>query len=210
MRLILVIILTIFGLAFAQSNDHDLAVGVPEYLSIRIVDSSNISAIAPSVEFDFASNINTYLTTLAAGGGDVAPTAVRRFADVQIESKADFFGIYTYTTVVSGFGAGSGLAVGDITVNKGSVSGLTTTPIVSTFRSGVFYSTLAGRWYRVTTVIANSWDLSTTTRLIAVGLGTTTGWESLGFNGEDYVLNINGDEAPGSHQAVVNYLMTSF
>ena len=144
---------------------------------------------APSVDFDYTTDVNTYTNVVNAGGGTLAPTSVTTFEDIQVASRAGNWYIYTRSTPTSGFGAGSGFELRDVRVRRGAVSGLTRSSAIS--------------------VMLNNWRLRTTWRAIAYGNSATQGWDSLGFNGYDYTIDIDGDEEPGDHSVTVTYLLFS-
>ena len=72
-----------------------------------------------------------------------------------------------------GFGAASGLRLNDVQVNPSTASGLLRSDRIQIMR--------------------NTWDLNHNNwYIITIGLGSTRGWDSLGFNGYDYSMDIQG------------------
>lgn len=182
------------GLAAAQaSGAHQTTVRIPNYIGIKIVSASGNIAPNAGVAFDYASNPTDYLAALQNGGATLPPTAVSDFADIQVVARGGFWTVNTSTQVVSGFDAASGITLSDIRVTRGSRSGLTPTGIFQTI------------WGNV----SQSWTLSSSSRRIAWGLGNSVTWQSLGFNGLDYSLTIQGNEAPGEHRAIVRYTLAA-
>ena len=86
---------------------------------------------------------------------------------------------------------------------------------ISIHRGGFFY-TRNGGWYERT---IRNWSMATTDIEIGCSLlitpaaeliyggtdGNADGWVTLGFNGLDYTLNVDGDEVPGTYTSVITY-----
>lgn len=183
----------VWGLAWAQSANHQLAVTIPDYVGIRILGSGSGPR---AVVFDFASEPTAYLEAIT-NGGIVAPTSVSRFDDIEV--NVTHSGRWTVAVVAtplaySGPGSGDGLTLGRIRVVRGSRSGLEQTAITGPGNSA---------WYWP------AWLLSTTAQQIASRTGATGGWRSLGFNGWDYEVRVHGNEDPGSYATVVTYLLSA-
>lgn len=199
MRLILYKLIAVaaflgFNLGIAQTDSHSTTVRIPNYIGLKIVDGAGNLAANPAVNFDFTSDINPYLAAIAAGGAQVAPSSVVDFADIQVRRTGSFWRILMRVESVSGFAPASGIAIADLRVNRGAVSGLSPS---AAFSRGPL------------TFILSSWQLSTSYQTIARGQGATSHWDSLGFNGLDYTLYLNGNETPGQHRLIVRYLMVS-
>lgn len=47
--------------------------------------------------------------------------------------------------------------------------------------------------------------LSNSEQLTAFSIRSTSGWKSLGFNGLDYRVKVDGDEDPGEYATTVTY-----
>ncbi len=178
--------------AFGQTASHSLTVSTPSYIGLRIVGAGSGPR---SVTFDYATNPTNYLTTIDNGGGTLPPTSTDRFDDIE----ANVVGIgFWYVNVqatpltYTGPGTGAGLDLNDLRVNRGSNSGLTQTAIRGWLLS--FYDT--------------AWNLSPTPQRIARSFLGTNGWRSLGFNGNDYTLDVNGNEDAGTYATTVTYYLT--
>lgn len=193
---LLAAILVLTPTVLAQPVIHDVTVAIPETIGIRMV---GVGVGARTVEFAYASDVGSYLS--AADNGDtLEPTSVSRFEDIEVRVN----GIGRWSVNVeatplaySGPGTGGGLDLGDLRVDRGSASGLSQEAITTRF---LFFT--IGRYDA-------SWTLSTTPREIANTLIGTNGWRSLGFNGWDYTLAVNGDEDAGSYSTTVTYFLTS-
>ena len=81
----------------------------------------------------------------------------------------------------------------DLRVERGSASGLTQNAITIFWFLGNY---------------AAMWNLSTTPQRIARSLLGTNGWRSLGFNGQDYTLAVDGAEDGGTYTTTVTYFLT--
>ena len=181
-----------FGsLAAAQRGDHTTSIKIPNYIGLKIVNGAGDIRTNASVEFNYeddGTDLVTYMNAIEAGGGTLPPTEVIEFEDIQVATRGGGeWRIYTRSLNPVGFAADSGFRLNDVRVNPGSVSGLT--------RSARINAMLGG------------WDLRTNYRYIVRGRGATQGWDSLGFNGHDYVIRVQGDEQPGEHQVSVEYLL---
>jgi hypothetical protein len=175
--------------ALGQSASHPVTVSVPNYIGLRIVGSG---AAHRSVVFDLATSPIGYLAA-ADAGQPLAPTAVTHFDDIEVNVVG--FGLWSVNVVATAFdyagsGTGSGLDLGDVRMVRGSVSGLRQTAI------------------RIFGSYDTSWSLSTAPQRIARSFLGTRGWRSLGFNGSDYSLAVNGDEDAGTYTTTVTYFLT--
>ena len=187
LTLIFSLLLLVNTAAAQASGDHSTRVRIPNYIGLKIVDAAGNLGGGASVIFDYATDVNTYTNLVEAGGGTLSPTNVLAFEDIQVATRGGNWQIYTRTTFSSGFAASAGFTLNDVRVKRGSVSSLTPS---SALRR-----------------LSNSWPLSTNWRRIARGRGATQGWDSLGFNGYDYTITIQGDEDPGEYVATVMYLL---
>lgn len=172
--------------ARAQTREHDVRIRIPNYIGIKIVDDRGMITNAASVVFDYGSDVAGYVAAYQ-GAGSLVPTSVLRFSDVQVIASRGRWYVYTRATPISytGPGTGAGLGLADIRVRRGAVSGLA-----------------AGAG-----TVAATWTFGTGYRLVARGRGTTFGWQSLGFNGRDYEVAVQGDEDPGEYFTQVTYLL---
>jgi len=172
---------------------HDVTVRIPDVIGIRIVGSGDGPR---TVVFDYADDATAYVAAVL-GDGRLFPTDVRRFSGVEVNStRRGRWSVQVVATPVAyaGPGSGDGLALGDVRVVRGSRSGLAQDAITWQGNAG---------WYWA------DWQLSTTAQAIASRTGATRGWRSLGFNGLDYEIAVQGDEDPGSYTTTVTYLLTS-
>jgi hypothetical protein len=188
--------LLLVAVGFAQTSDnHQVQVRIPNYIGLKIVDSAGNINVYPnaSVTFDYVANANAYMTAVL-GTQTLPPTQVTKFADVQVAVRGGAsWSIRVKATpfVFTGTGPASGFNLADIQVRRGAVSGLIADP--SLLRGGTQLTT---------------WSLSTTSQTIFQTNGATIGWDSLGFNGQDYVIKVQGDEQPGQYVTVVTYELT--
>lgn len=183
---LLSLLLLINTVAAQASGDHSTSVRIPNYIGLKIIDGAGNLGGGASVIFDYATDVNTYTNLVNAGGGRLAPTDVVNFEDIQVATRGGNWRIYTRTTSTTGF-VNNTFRLRDVRVRPGTVSNLTRSSAITSF--------------------SNTWRLSTNWRLIARGRGATQGWDSLGFNGYDYTINIQGDEDPGDYSATVMYLL---
>lgn len=189
----ILIVLALHAAAFGQTVDHDVAVTIPELFGIRIVGPGTGGR---SVEFDYASVAGVY-SDAVTGSGVLPPTSVNRFADVQVHvTRNGRWSVSVLASPIShtGPGTGGGLVLESISVTRGQRSGLEQDAIIGTGGSAF---------------IADSWVLRAEAQTIAFRRGPTSGWRSLGFNGWDYDLSVDGSEAPGTYSTVVTYILTA-
>lgn len=176
--------------ALSQTASHPLTVSTPSYIGIRIVGAGTGPR---SVTFDYATNPTPYLTAIDNGGATLPPTNVNRFDDVQLNiSRNGRWRIHVQATAFAYTGptTPAGLTLTDIRVTR-------TRPqdaVVGPGNSATY---------------ATTWTLSTTPTEIASSNRNTSGWRSLGFNGWDYTLAVDGDETTGTYTTVVTYSLTS-
>lgn len=179
--------------AFAQSVSHPLSVSVPSYIGLRIVGSGG--AGPRSVQFDYAADPVAYVAA-ADAGQRLGPTSVTHFDDVEVNVVGiGLWSVYVEATAFEYVGPGSGLGLdlSDVRMARGSASGLSQNAITIFWFLGTYDTT---------------WTLSTAPRRIARSLLGTNGWRSLGFNGWDYTLAVDGDEDAGSYATTVTYYLT--
>jgi len=188
------ILLLLPSVVLAQSADHRMVTRIPNYIGLKILDDVGNIAARSAVIFDYESDPDAYVAAIE-GDGRLAPTGVVDFADVQVAVRGGRWRVFVGALAIAYAGdhAGAGLGLGDIRVERGSVSGLT--PDAVAHRAG---GTMTATWN-----LTNSWQR------IANDSGSTGGWRSLGFNGRDYVLSVQGDEDPGRYTTVVFYLLAN-
>jgi hypothetical protein len=192
-RWLLAAMLIVIGWSEAQGATHDLSVTLPDVVGIRVVGGGSG---ARDVVFDYASNPGSYLVAVH-GYSVLLPTGVSRFTDVQVNATRN--GRWNVEAVASpltyvGPGSGSGLNLADIRVVRGVRSGLVQNAISGSGNSAGYVT---------------EWRLSTDPQRIAFSRGSSGGWRSLGFNGWDYELTVDGNEDPGAYTTVVTYLLTA-
>lgn len=192
-RLAVLSLLAAASFAAAQTDSHDVTVRIPSVLQIRIIDGTGNNAAAnPAITFDYqaAANINTYLNTVNAGGGDLPPTAVTTFDNIKVFSnRTGAWNVNVAATALSfnnnlavAGATGAGVALADLKVTPSGAIGSGVGTVTPSF-------TMAGG-------------------LVASGT-RTTGWSALGISGADYDLVVNGDEDPGEYTTVVTYTITA-
>jgi hypothetical protein len=178
------------------TGSHTVSVSIPDYMGIRIVGSfGDTSPNLRGVTFDYVTNTADYLNAIQAGGAILPPTQVTAFSDIQVSVKSGRWRVNVQALPQDGFESVSSLALSDISVTPGLRSGLEGTgPLRPNQGNGQ---------------VNASWTLSSSPTVIASGQGNTRGWQSLGFNGWDYSLNVQGNEAPGEHRTIVRYTLTA-
>lgn len=173
--------------AAGPSTGHDVGVKLPELYGIRIVDSANRPALAPSVTFDYSADVAGY-DAAVTGPGFLEASSVTDFADVQVfvRKNAADFNFWTVQVEATPFDEGVGLGLPDISVERGLNSGLSQDAV-----------SLG--------VVQSRWSLSRDPQLIVFSALGTNGWQSLGFNGRDYRVKVDGDEDSGEYTTTVTY-----
>jgi len=179
--------------ALAQSISHDVNVTIPDIIGIRIIGGG---AGERAVTFDYAADPGAYLAA-TRGSGVLLPTAVNRFTDVQVNVTRN--GRWSVEVVATpwtyvGSGTATNLPLGSVRVIRGVRSGLTQDAISGQGGSAFYWAT---------------WSLSTANQRIASRTGATGGWRSMGFNGWDYELLVDGSEDAGSYTTVVTYVLVT-
>ena len=186
--------LLVAGGAFAQTDSHDVNIKLPNVLQLRITDGTGNNASGnAAIEFDYqtaAANVDTYLNTVNAGGGDLDPTSVTGFGDVVVFANRASWNVEVSSTALA-FNDNLGLGTGV----SGAGVALTDVRVAPTGTPGAGVSS-----------VTPTWDLSGST--VASGV-KTSGWSSLGFDGDDYVFAVNGDEDPGEYTTVVTYTISA-
>jgi len=184
--------LLVAGGAFAQTDSHDVNIKLPNVLQLRITDGTGNNASGnAAIEFDYqtaAANVDTYLNTVNGGGGDLVPTSVTGFGDVIVFANRASWEVDVSSTPLA-FNDNLTLGV------AGAGVALTDVKVAPTGAAGTGVSTVSA-----------GWDLSGST--VASGV-KTSGWSSLGFDGDDYVFTVNGDEDPGEYTTVVTYSISA-
>jgi len=178
--------------AVAQTVDHDVSVVIPTTIGIRMVGAGTGPR---AVDFGYAEGYTSYLSA-AETGMRLPPTAVSRFDDIEVNVNGfGLWSVYVEATAFaySGSGNGTGLELADIRLDRGSTSGLTQNAITTFWFFGSYDAT---------------WTLSSNPQRIARSLLGTGGWRSLGFNGWDYSLAVDGDEEAGTYTTTVTYYLT--
>ena len=193
--LVLVVLVAMLTPSMAQDSTaaHPLSVTIPERLGIRIVGPGTGPR---TVEFDYGSDLPAYLAA-AAAATPLLPTRVHRIDDVEVNvTRNGRWYVYVQASPFSYTGpqTGAGLELSAVTVRRGVHSGLTQNAIEGPGNSARYLA---------------SWALSTELQEIASRPGSTGGWRSLGFNGWDYELSVNGGEDPGSYRTIVTYTVSS-
>ena len=162
------------------------------------MDSSSQSAQAPAVTFDYGADIGGYEAAVS-GPGFVEASSVTDFSDVQVfvrKQAGDFnpWVLQVQATPLRRNGslveAGNGLALNDISVERGLNSGLTQDATPPGFG-----------------FVQTRWSLTNLSQFIGFGVYGTDGWRSLGFNGLDYRVAVDGNEDPGEYKTTVTYTL---
>lgn len=185
--LLAVLALAWFCTAFAQeSAAHPVTIQIPTYNGIRIVDANGDVTASANVQFDYRADPVGYLTA-AKGSEPLTPTDAASFADILVLANGKGWKVYVQATEMTSTGRGRGLHLEDIRVRRGVASLLNV----------------------ATGLVRPSWSLSVDPQEIAAGLLPTMGWKSLGFNGSDYAVAVQGDEDPGEYFTRVTYSLVN-
>jgi hypothetical protein len=191
-RFLILLILALLTYGHAQLSDtHTTTIRIPNYIGLKIVDATGNITNNASVVFDYASDPVTYRNA-TLGSQVLPPTQVVNFSDIQVVWRTGNWRVYVRATplVFTGTGPGSGFVLGDIRVRRGLVSGKTPGPTIANAN------------------VLTQWSLTTNWQRIVNESGGTQGWESLGFNGRDYEIRVQGNESDGQYTTVVTYLLT--
>jgi hypothetical protein len=192
-RLFILIITVFLACGQAQQSDtHTTRIRIPNYIGLKIVDSTGNITNNASVIFDYAANPAAYQAA-TLGSQVLPPTQVVNFSDIQVVWRTGNWRVYVRATplVFTGTGPGSGFVLGDIRVRRGIASGKTPGPTIAPGN------------------VLTQWSLTTNWQRIVTESGGTQGWESLGFNGQDYEIRVQGNESDGQYATVVTYLLTN-
>ena len=176
----------------ANPHPHHVTVTIPTYIGLRIVGTGTGPR---SVTFDYATDPTTYLTTIDNGGGALPPTAVQPIR----RRPGQRLGIGCWSPPRPSHPVrlhrprppGAGLTPHDLRVDRDSDSPKTPSP-----SSGSSAATPPP---------GTSPPRHQASHAASCG---TNGWRSLGFNGLDYTLNVNGDEDAGTYTTTVTYYLT--
>lgn len=195
--LLLLIALASFGQA-QLSDTHTTTIRIPNYVGLKIVDVAGNITNNAGVIFDYSADPATYRNA-TLGSQVLPPTQVVGFEDIQVVWRRNTnwrVQVQATNLVFTGVGPGAGFNLGDIRVRRGAVSGKTPGPAVGAPTIAV------GN-------VSSQWSLSTAWQTIVNESGATRGWESLGFNGKDYEILVQGNEKDGLYTTVVTYRLVS-
>jgi hypothetical protein len=190
-RVLVLLCLAWTSTALAQSISHDVSVTIPDVIGIRIIGGGPGDR---AVTFDYAADPAAYLAA-TRGSGVLLPTSVNRFTDVQVNvTRRGRWSVEVVATpwTYVGSGTAASLPLDSVRVVRGTRSGLTQNAISGPGGSAFYWA---------------AWSLSTASQRIASRTGATGGWRSMGFNGWDYELLVDGSEDPGSYTTVVTYVL---
>ncbi len=192
-RFFLIILIALLSYGQAQQSDtHTTRIRIPNYIGIKIVDATGNITNNASVIFDYSADPATYRNA-TLGSQVLPPTQVVNFSDIQVVWRSTGnWRVYVSATplVFTGIGPGSGFNLNDIRVRRGVVSGKTLGPTIANAN------------------VLTTWSLTTNWQRVVNESGGTRGWESLGFNGRDYEILVQGNEKDGQYATVVTYLLT--
>lgn len=195
--LLLMIALLSFGQAQVSAT-HTTRIRIPNYIGLKIVDSAGNITNNSSVIFDYSTDPVTYRNA-TLGSQVLPPTQVVNFSDIQVVWRTSGtwrVQVRASSLVFTGTGPGAGFNLGDIRVRRGAVSGKIPGPAVGAPTIAV------GN-------VSSQWSLSTNWQTIVNESGATRGWESLGFNGRDYEILVQGNEKDGQYATVVTYQLVA-
>ncbi len=198
-RILLTIILMLLAYAQAQLSDtHTVRVRIPNYIGLKIVDAAGNITNNAGITFDYAANPAAYQTAVV-GSQVLPPTLVSNFDDIQVVWRRNTnwrVQVQATNLVFTGTGPATGFNLADIRIKRGAVSGKTPGPAVGAPTIAVAN-------------VSTQWTLSNAWQTIVNESGATRGWESLGFNGRDYEILVQGDETQGQYTTVVTYRLVS-
>jgi hypothetical protein len=198
-RTLLILITTLLAFAQAQlSDNHTVRVRIPNYIGLKIVDSAGNITNNAGVVFDYAADPATYQAAVL-GSQVLPPTQVNNFDDIQVVWRRNTnwrIQVRATNLVFTGTGPATGFNLADIRIRRGAVSGMSPGPAVGA--PTILASNILSQW-----TLSNAWQT------VVSESGATRGWESLGFNGEDYEILVQGDETPGQYTTVVTYRLVS-
>lgn len=191
-RFFILLVVALLSYGQAQLSDtHTTRILIPNYIGIKIVDATGNITNNASVIFDYAADPVTYRNA-TLGSQVLPPTQVVNFSDIQVAWRTGNWRVYVRATplVFTGTGPGAGFNLADIRVRRGLASGKTPGPTIANAN------------------VLTQWSLTTNWQRIVNESGGTQGWESLGFNGRDYEIRVQGNESDGQYTTVVTYLLT--
>jgi hypothetical protein len=198
-RFVTVIFVVLLSFGQAQLSDtHTTSIRIPNYIGLKIVDAAGNITNNAAVIFDYSADPVTYRNA-TLGSQVLPPTQVVNFSDIQVVWRTSGtwrVQVRASSLVFTGVGPGAGFNLGDIRVRRGVFSGKTPGPAVGA-------STISA------SNISSQWSLSTNWQTIVNESGATRGWESLGFNGRDYEIQVQGNEKDGRYATVVTYQMVA-
>jgi hypothetical protein len=198
-RFLLLLLIALLSYGQAQLSDtHTTTIRIPNYIGLKIVDAAGNITNNAAVVFDYSADPATYQAA-TLGSQVLPPTQVVGFEDIQVVWRRNTnwrIQVQATNLVFTGTGPGSGFVLGDIRVRRGAVSGKTPGPAIGTPTIAV------GN-------VSSQWSLSTAWQTIVNESGATRGWESLGFNGRDYEIRVQGNESSGQYTTVVTYRLVS-
>jgi hypothetical protein len=198
-RILLTTMIALLAFAQAQlSDDHTVRVRIPNYIGLKIVDAAGNITNNAGVTFDYAANPVAYQAAVL-GTQVLPPTLVSNFDDIQVVWRRNTnwrIQVQATNLVFTGTGPATGFNLADIRVRRGVFSGKTPGPVVGAPTIAVAN-------------VSSQWSLSNAWQTIVNESGATRGWESLGFNGNDYEIRVQGDETQGQYTTVVTYRLVS-
>ncbi len=106
----------------AQAADHDVRMRIPEIIGIRLLGGG--SGIR-TVTFDYAAAPEAYLSALESGGS-LPPTEVVRFDGIEVNASRNgrwYVEVVASPLAFTGGASAAGLALEDLRVDRGAVSG---------------------------------------------------------------------------------------
>lgn len=185
------------GLAQTDQASHDVSVTIPIDYGIRLIRNAGTFPEPYTVTFNYGTDLAAYQAAVTSGD-PLIPTYTN-VSDVTVRANGDGSEWCVFVSATA-FPAASGLSVSDISVtrDKGPVSGLQAP-------GWLFSPKNKGRQIK-------TWVMSTTDVEVGCSQANTPsskksgdGWVSLGFNGLDYELTVDGDEEPGTYTSVITY-----
>ncbi len=192
-RFFILMILAFVCCAQAQSDTHTTRIRIPNYIGLKIVNAAGNITNNAGVTFDYAADPVTYQAAVL-GSQVLPPTQVQNFEDIQVVWRRNTnwrIQVSATNLIFTGTGPATGFNLADIRVRRGLVSGKTPGPTIAPAN------------------VSTQWSLTTAWQTIVAESGATQGWESLGFNGKDYEIRVQGDETSGQYTTVVTYRLVS-
>lgn len=190
---LLTLILLVSSFAVAQQSNqasHNVTINIPNLLMVRITNGSNAAAPNPAVTFDLVTDIAAFIDAIE-NNTPLRPTNFVDFDDVIVFSNRA-----TWTVNVTA----SPISATQLTGLNTDLQGVTLAKISVAPRGSIDTGIVTSR--------ATSWELSEGATFVASGI-RTQGWESLGFDGDDYLMNVDGTEDPGNYSTTVTYTISA-